>query len=126
MNALMASSWLSADGNTLVTVLVNMNRTSRNIALSLDGQSIQSIKTYVTDKDRDLQLEASLSDASGMEIPARSVVTVVAKLGTSSGISTAKVDATKSDNRIYALDGRLLSHPQKGINIMNGKKFVVK
>lgn len=126
MNALMASSWLSADGNTLVTVLVNMNRISRNIALSLDGQSIQSIKTYVTDKDRDLQLDASLSDASGMEIPARSVVTVVAKLGTSSGISTAKVDATKSDNRIYALDGRLLSHPQKGINIMNGKKFVVK
>ena len=126
MNALMASSWLSADGNTLVTVLVNMNRISRNIALSLDGQSVQSVKTYVTDKDRDLELDSSLSDVSDMDIPARSVVTVVTTLGTASGISTAKTETTKGNNKIYALDGRQLSHPQKGIIIKNGKKFVVK
>ena len=126
MNALMASSWLSADGNTLVTVLVNMNRINRNIALSLDGQSVQSVKTYVTDKDRDLELDSSLSDVSDMDIPARSVVTVVTTLGTASGISTAKTETTKGNNKIYALDGRQLSHPQKGIMIKNGKKFVVK
>ena len=126
LNALMASSWLSADGNTLVTVLVNMNRISRNIALSLDGQSVQSVKTYVTDKDRDLELDSSLSDVSDMDIPARSVVTVVTTLGTASGISTAKTETTKGNNKIYALDGRQLSHPQKGIMIKNGKKFVVK
>lgn len=126
MNALMASSWLSADGNTLVTVLVNMNRISRNIALSLDGQSVRSVKTYVTDKDRDLELDSSLSDVSDMDIPARSVVTVVTTLGTASGISTAKTETTKGNNKIYALDGRQLSHPQKGIMIKNGKKFVVK
>lgn len=126
MNALMASSWLSADGNTLVTVLVNMNRISRNIALSLDGQSVQSVKTYVTDKDRDLELDSSLSDVSDMDVPARSVVTVVTTLGTASGISTAKTETTKGNNKIYALDGRQLSHPQKGIIIKNGKKFVVK
>ena len=126
MNALMASSWLSADGNTLVTVLVNMNRISRNIALSLDSQSVQSVKTYVTDKDRDLELDSSLSDVSDMDIPARSVVTVVTTLGTASGISTAKTETTKGNNKIYALDGRQLSHPQKGIIIKNGKKFVVK
>ena len=126
MNALMASSWLSADGNTLVTVLVNMNRINRNIALSLDGQSVQSVKTYVTDKDRDLELDSSLSDVSDMDIPARSVVTVVTTLGTASGISTAKTETTKGNNKIYALDGRQLSHPQKGIIIKNGKKFVVK
>lgn len=126
MNALMASSWLSADGNTLVTVLVNMNRISRNIALALDGNSVQSIKTYVTDKDRDLQLDASLSDAANMDIPARSVVTVVATLGTSSGISTAKADATKGDNKIYDLNGRQLSRAQKGIYIQNGKKYIAK
>ena len=126
MNALMASSWLSADGNTLVTVLVNMNRISRNIALSLDGQSVQSVKTYVTDKDRDLELDSSLSDVSDMDIPARSVVTVVTTLSTASGISTAKTETTKGNNKIYALDGRQLSHPQKGIMIKNGKKFVVK
>ena len=126
MNALMASSWLSADGNTLVTVLVNMNRINRNIALSLDGQSVQSVKTYVTDMDRDLELDSSLSDVSDMDIPARSVVTVVTTLGTASGISTAKTETTKGNNKIYALDGRQLSHPQKGIIIKNGKKFVVK
>ena len=126
MNALMASSWLSADGNTLVTVLVNMNRISRNIALALDGNSVQSIKTYVTDKDRDLQLDASLSDAANMDIPARSVVTVVATLGTSSGISTAKTDATKGDNKIFDLNGRQLSRAQKGIYIQNGKKYIAK
>jgi hypothetical protein len=126
MNALMASSWLSADGNTLVTVLVNMNRISRNIALALDGKSVQSIKTYVTDKDRDLQLDTTLSDAADMDIPARSVVTVVATLGASSGINAAKADTNKGDNKIYDLNGRQLSRAQKGIYIQNGKKYIAK
>ena len=126
MNALMASSWLSTDGNTLVTVLVNMNRTSRNIALALDGKSVQSIKTYVTDKDRNLQLDTTLSDAADMDIPARSVVTVVATLGASSGINAAKADTNKGDNKIYDLNGRQLSRAQKGIYIQNGKKYIAK
>lgn len=125
MNNLMGSSWLSPDGNTLVTVLVNMNKTSRNISLSLADKSIESIKTYVTNKINNLRLTPVLSDASNMEIPARSVVTVVATLGSSSGINTIKTD-NKNDNRIYSLGGQLIKNPSKGIYIKNGKKYVVK
>ena len=125
MNDLMGSSWLSPDGNTLVTVLVNMNKTSRNISLSLADKSIESIKTYVTNKINNLRLTPALSDASNMEIPARSVVTVVATLGSSSGINTIKTD-NKNDNRIYSLGGQLIKNPSKGIYIKNGKKYVVK
>lgn len=125
MNNLMGSSWLSPDENTLVTVLVNMNKTSRNISLSLADKSIESIKTYVTNKINNLRLTPALSDASNMEIPARSVVTVVATLGSSSGINTIKTD-NKNDNRIYSLGGQLIKNPSKGIYIKNGKKYVVK
>lgn len=125
MNDLMGSSWLSPDENTLVTVLVNMNHTTRNISLSLADKSIESIKTYVTNKINNLRLTPALSDASNMEIPARSVVTVVATLGSSSGINTIKTD-NKNDNRIYSLGGQLINNPSKGIYIKNGKKYVVK
>lgn len=125
MNDLMGSSWLSPDENTLVTVLVNMNHTTRNISLSLADKSIESIKTYVTNKINNLRLTPALSDASNMEIPARSVVTVVATLGSSSGINTIKTD-NKNDNRIYSLGGQLIKNPSKGIYIKNGKKYVVK
>ena len=125
MNDLMGSSWLSPDENTLVTVLVNMNHTTRNISLSLADKSIESIKTYLTNKINNLRLTPALSDASNMEIPARSVVTVVATLGSSSGINTIKTD-NKNDNRIYSLGGQLINNPSKGIYIKNGKKYVVK
>lgn len=125
MNDLMGSSWLSPDENTLVTVLVNMNHTTRNISLSLADKSIESIKTYLTNKINNLRLTPALSDASNMEIPARSVVTVVATLGSSSGINTIKTD-NKNDNRIYSLNGQLINNPSKGIYIKNGKKYVVK
>ena len=125
MNDLMGSSWLSPDENTLVTVLVNMNHTTRNISLSLADKSIERIKTYLTNKINNLRLTPALSDASNMEIPARSVVTVVATLGSSSGINTIKTD-NKNDNRIYSLGGQLIKNPSKGIYIKNGKKYVVK
>jgi hypothetical protein len=60
-----------------------------------------------------------------MEIPARSVVTVVATLGSSSGINTIKTD-NRNDNKIYSLSGQLINNPSKGIYIKNGKKYVVK
>lgn len=42
-----------------------------------------------------------------------------------SNISTIKVDG-KTDCRIYNINGTSLSQPQHGINIMNGKKVLVK
>jgi hypothetical protein len=73
-----------------------------------------------------LQLDTTLSDAADMDIPARSVVTVVATLGASSGINAAKADTNKGDNKIYDLNGRQLSRAQKGIYIQNGKKYIAK
>lgn len=126
LNGLMASSWLSPDAKTLVTVLVNMSRGSRKIDLSLSGSHVEGVKTYVTDKDRDLQYDATSSDAANMEIPARSVVTVVMSLGQSSGISDVKTLPTVNDGKIWSLSGRQVNNPQKGIFIRNGKKYILK
>lgn len=126
LNGLMASSWLSPDAKTLVTVLVNMSRGSRKIDLSLSGSHVEDVKTYVTDKDHDLQYDATSSDAANMEIPARSVVTVVMSLGQSSGISDVKALPTVNDGKIWSLSGRQVNNPQKGIFIRNGKKYILK
>lgn len=126
LNGLMASSWLSPDAKTLVTVLVNMSRGSRKIDLSLSGSHVEDVKTYVTDKDRDLQYDATSNDAANMEIPARSVVTVVMSLGQSSGISDVKTLPTVNDGKIWSLSGRQVNNPQKGIFIRNGKKYILK
>ena len=126
LNGLMASSWLSPDAKTLVTVLVNMSRGSRKIDLSLSGSHVENVKTYVTDKDHDLQYDATSNDAANMEIPARSVVTVVMSLGQSSGISDVKALPTVNDGKIWSLSGRQVNNPQKGIFIRNGKKYILK
>lgn len=44
----------------------------------------------------------------------------------SSGISTPTIDKTNKPDVIYDLQGRKLTMPQKGINIINGKKVVMK
>lgn len=126
LNGLMASSWLSPDAKTMVTVLVNMSRGSRKIDLSLSDYHVDGIKTYVTDKDHDLQYDATNNDASNMEISARSVVTVVMSLGQLSGINDVKALPTVNDGKIWSLSGRQVSNPQKGIFIRNGKKYILK
>ena len=103
-----------------------MSRGSRKIDLSLSGSHVEDVKTYVTDKDRDLQYDATSSDAANMEIPARSVVTVVMSLGQSSGISDVKALPTVNDGKIWSLSGRQVNNPQKGIFIRNGKKYILK
>ena len=125
MNALLGSSWLSSDGKQLVTVLVNMSRSTRKIDLALTGNSIEGVKAYVTDKDRNLELDATLQDPADMEIPARSVVTVVMNLGDASGIHTVEKPVI-NDNKVYTLTGQQTKTPRKGIYIKNGKKYVVK
>ncbi|MBO7100050.1 MAG: hypothetical protein J6W21_09305, partial [Bacteroidaceae bacterium] len=35
-----------------------------------------------------------------------------------------RVKSEESDNAVYDLSGRYLSKPQKGVNIVNGKKMV--
>ena len=36
------------------------------------------------------------------------------------------VTVTKDNHAIYDLNGRLLDHPQKGINIIGGKKLIIR
>ena len=124
MNALLGSAWLSPDGQEAVAVLVNMKRSSRKVNLAMDEGGVASVKVYVTEKDHDLELDASLKDASDMEIPARSVVTVVMKLG-GSGIRNVMTEV-ETDNRLWTLDGRQVTQPRRGIYIKNGKKYIVK
>ena len=47
-------------------------------------------------------------------------------IGSGSGISTVMMDASGENTRIYNLSGQKLAAPQKGINIIGGKKVVVK
>ena len=128
MNALLGSAWVAPDGQEVVAVLVNMKRSCRKVNLAMVEGSVSDVKAYVTDKDRDLQAETSLRDVSNMEIPARSVVTVVMRLG-GTGISHAMAEtANKADSghRVWTLDGRQIAQPQKGIYIKNGKKYIGK
>lgn len=125
LNNLMASSWLSPDGGSLVTVLVNMSRTTRKINLAPAGRAVLTTKIYVTDKDHNLTRDASMQDAADMQIPARSVVTVVMSLGEASGIKTVQ-QSEHLDNKIYTLSGQQVTSPKKGIYIKNGKKYIVK
>ena len=48
------------------------------------------------------------------------------EIGSGSGISTVMMDASGKKDRIYNLSGQKLTAPQKGINIIGGKKVVVK
>ena len=122
LNGLMSSSWLSPDGNTLVSVLVNMSRGSRHVNLALSGSQITGVKTYVTDKEHDLQYDATLSDAADMQIPARSVVMSLTQL---SGIGSATFQPA-GQGKIWTLSGQQVKHPQKGIYITNGTKYILR
>ena len=105
-----------------------MKRSDRKVNLELAKGTVQEVKTYVTDKDRDLRLDTSLTDPANMQIPARSVVTVVMQLKETLGIQSlpATSTASKNDGRIYNLSGLQVSKADKGIYIKNGKKFVVR
>ena len=124
LNGLMGSSWLSPDEKTLVTVFVNMSQASKKIGITVPDNTIESIKTYLTDKNNSLKFQSSLNDASDMEIPARSVVTIVAQLSNATDIH-ATLFPKSSINKFYKLNGHSTSHPLKGIHIYNGQKYIV-
>ena len=124
LNGLMGSSWLSPDEKTLVTVFVNMSQASKKVGITVADNAIESMKAYLTDKNNSLKLQSSLNDASQMEIPARSVVTIVAQLSNATGIH-ATLSHKSSDNKFYKLNGLPTSQPQKGVHIYNGQKYIV-
>ena len=51
---------------------------------------------------------------------------LVKKSGSSTGINTIQTVTPKENGTIYTLSGQRVSHPVKGINIIGGKKIVIK
>ena len=129
MTSLLGSAWLSPEKNEVVAVFVNINAARRNVDLSMVSGDTDEVRTYVTDRSRNLQLDTSLQDLHNLELPARSVVTVVIGLEDATGIRTIKNEKLKVKNEsVYDLQGRRISNNQlqKGIYIHNGRKVVIK
>ena len=53
-------------------------------------------------------------------------VEMVKKSGTETGVNTIQTLAPNEDNTIFTLSGQRVSHPVMGINIIGGKKIVIK
>lgn len=126
---LLGSSWLSPDESEVVTVLVNMSYAPRKVDLSMLSGEASEVRTYVTDRRRDLKLDTSLQDLHDLELPARSVVTVVIGLEDATGIRLIDNGQLTKDNgadAIYDLGGRRVFRGQlpKGLYIVGGKKMI--
>ena len=124
---LLGSAWLSPDENEVVTVLVNLSHARRKVDLSMVSGEASEVRTYVTDRSRDLKLDTSLQDLHNLELPARSVVTVVIGLEDATGIGNEefRIKSEESDNVIYDLSGRKIVNDKlsKGIYIIDGRKI---
>ena len=85
INALMGSAYLSPDGKKAVAVYVNMGHTDRTVSVDITGQDVRidSIKKYTTSANYALTWDRNLPatyNGEAIEIPARSVVTLVMDL----------------------------------------------
>jgi len=75
---LMVSSYVDAPHNIAVTVFVNSSWESRVIELDFKGIAIDRLIPYVTSANDDLAAYSLLAPSDRIEIPARSIVTLVA------------------------------------------------
>lgn len=123
MDALLGSAWMSPDGSEVVAVFVNISHARRNVDLSMASGEAGEVRTYVTDRARNLRLDTSLQDLHDMELPARSVVTVVIGMEDATGIDRLTPAFSKGDGAIYNVLGQRLSKMQRGINIKDGRKI---
>ena len=135
MTSLLGSAWLSPDENELVTVLVNLSYAQRKVDLSMPAGNAGEVRTYVTDRKRDLRLDSSLQDMHNMVLPPRSVVTMVVSLEDETGIADMEYSPlhnSYSTDAIYDLQGRKLENlptwrSGRGfLFIRNHKKLLVK
>ena len=110
MDALLGSAWLSPDENEVVAVFINISHARRNVDLSMLSGEASEIRTYVTDRSRNLRLDTSLQDLHNLELPARSAVTVVISLEDASGVKAVDDEQWTMDNTIYDLSGRKLDN----------------
>lgn len=119
-----SSAWLSPDGNEVVAVLVNLSYAQRKVDLSMLSGEAEEVRAYVTDRGRNLRLDTSLQDLHNMELPARSVVTVVISLEDPTGLYNLS-DLSDQSGKWYDLQGRQMFNARwhKGIYITGGRKI---
>ena len=110
MDALLGSAWLSPNENEVVAVFINISHARRKVDLSMLSGEASEIRTYVTDRSRNLRLDTSLQDLHNLELPARSAVTVVISLEDASGVKAVDDEQWTMDNTIYDLSGRKLDN----------------
>ena len=133
MSSLLGSAWLSPYENEAVAVLVNMSYARRKVDLSMTAGDVGEVRTYVTDRSRNLRLDTSLQDLHNLELPPRSVVTMVIGLEDASDIANINHSPLNIEHSIYDLQGRKIINGQmvngklpKGIYINSGRKVLVK
>ena len=133
LNALLPSAWISPDQKEIVVVLVNMKRSMQRVSLSLPQSPTASVKAYITDKDRNLQLSAAVQSTENIGVPERAVVTVVVSLSSPLALHAPLTSVSRQPgNAVYDLAGRSLpsdacltsSAPHK-LYIHRGKKFFI-
>jgi len=74
---LMVSSYVDVPHNIAVSVFVNWTQEGKAVALDFQGMEIDSVIPYVTSASDDLAPYAMLKSSDQIEIPARSIVTLV-------------------------------------------------
>jgi hypothetical protein len=85
VESLMVSSFFDEDRGILAAVFVNWAKSSVSLKLDVRGLQVQAWIPYVTNVDSDLGAHASVSAGRVIEIPARSIVTLVGRGQTREG-----------------------------------------
>ena len=126
----LSSAWLSPDDNEIVAVLVNMSYGSRKMDLMLPEGNVGEVRTYVTDRGRNLQLDTSLQDLHNLQLPARSVTTIVISLGDATGIADMEHSPLNMEHAAYDLQGRKIDSslftPRSSLIIRDRRKVLVR
>ena len=111
---------------TRVTITSEQDGEYTNYYANADGQKIQlfgnnkAVESYANDgKEYDLFAVFNQIYNGTAEIEPIHVTTV-------NGISGVEADAALADQPVYNLAGQRLQKPQKGLNIIGGKKVVIK
>lgn len=85
---LLATAYISANGRDLIVVVVNPATTTLPVQFNTDRE-IREFTPYVTDATRDLHQEKAVPADTPVSIPARSVVTLIGRLGKTTEITGA-------------------------------------
>ncbi len=82
VNGIMASSYLNEDQHKVITVIINYSNSDIMIKLQSDGGSVSSWQPYLTGPASDAKLKPlpAINESDSINIPKKSVVTLVGNL----------------------------------------------